>query len=254
MARRPNTTVYTYGYVNAYRCLDSVETGNVLHVVLQFSWPWLTKALQPMYCDAVFRTGWWYENAESSPWVSMQSALHTCLQTALEPIVGHYSSTRRLVIEGLVQRYSLFEADSTDLGAGSSREGTLLLGRLVLQLSHPHHQGPIVFPYLGRASSCAQYNCSRHQCPTLDGDARLAAWWQRYGYSISPAAGYINVPTVRPEHIDAFNRENEEYRKAHWSCAFAWLMLLLSVVVHAVHYCVTNDSESDGEEPSTMYS
>eukprot|EP01043_Picozoa_sp_COSAG02_P013753 COSAG02_NODE_555_length_20407_cov_11.072878_22_plen_56_part_00 len=34
------------------------------------------------------------------------------------------------------------------------------------------------------------------------------------------------------------------------SCAFAWLML--SVVVHAMHYCVTNDSESDDEEP--MYS
>ena len=49
-----------------------------------------------------------------------------------------------------------------------------------------------------------------------DGDARLAAWRQRYGYSISPAAGYINVPNIRPEHIDAFNRENEEYRKAHW--------------------------------------
>ncbi len=39
------------------------------------------------------------------------------------------------------------------------------------------------------------------------------------------------------------------------SCAFAWLMLLLSVVAHAMmHCCVTNGSESDDEEPNAMYS
>ena len=38
-------------------------------------------------------------------------------------------------------------------------------------------------------------------------------------------------------------------------CAFAWLLLLLSVVVHAMHYCVTNECDSDeDDEPNTMYS
>ena len=37
------------------------------------------------------------------------------------------------------------------------------------------------------------------------------------------------------------------------SCAFAWLMLWLSVVAHAMHYCVTNESDDD-DETNTMYS
>jgi|EP01044_Picomonas_judraskeda_P037572 hypothetical protein len=38
-------------------------------------------------------------------------------------------------------------------------------------------------------------------------------------------------------------------------CAFAWLLLLLSVVVHVMHYCGDEGCESDDEnEPSTMYS
>jgi len=38
-------------------------------------------------------------------------------------------------------------------------------------------------------------------------------------------------------------------------CAFAWLLLLLSVVAHAMWYCATNECDSsDDDEPSTMYS
>lgn len=49
-----------------------------------------------------------------------------------------------------------------------------------------------------------------------DGDARLAAWQQRYGYPISAAPGFVNVPNIHRDHVDAFDRENDEYRKAHW--------------------------------------
>ena len=38
-------------------------------------------------------------------------------------------------------------------------------------------------------------------------------------------------------------------------CTLVWLMLLLSVVAHAMHYCVTNECDSDeDDEPNTMYS
>ena len=38
-------------------------------------------------------------------------------------------------------------------------------------------------------------------------------------------------------------------------CAFAWLLLLLSVVAHAMWYCATDECDSsDDDEPSTMYS
>ena len=38
-------------------------------------------------------------------------------------------------------------------------------------------------------------------------------------------------------------------------CAFAWLLLLLSVAAHAIRYCKGGECESDDEdEPSTMYS
>lgn len=38
-------------------------------------------------------------------------------------------------------------------------------------------------------------------------------------------------------------------------CAFAWLLLLLSVVAHAMRYCATDECDSsDDDEPSTMYS
>ena len=37
-------------------------------------------------------------------------------------------------------------------------------------------------------------------------------------------------------------------------CAFAWLLLLLSVMVHAMYYCGGDECESDKDGPSTMYS
>ena len=37
-------------------------------------------------------------------------------------------------------------------------------------------------------------------------------------------------------------------------CAFAWLLLLLSAVVHTMHYCRGDECESDDDEPNTMYS
>ena len=37
-------------------------------------------------------------------------------------------------------------------------------------------------------------------------------------------------------------------------CAIAWMLLLLSVVAHAMPYCVTDECDSDEDEPSTMYS
>ena len=37
-------------------------------------------------------------------------------------------------------------------------------------------------------------------------------------------------------------------------CTLVWLMLLLSVVAHAMHYCVTNECDTDEDEPNTMYS
>ncbi len=37
-------------------------------------------------------------------------------------------------------------------------------------------------------------------------------------------------------------------------CAFAWLLLFLSMVAHALHHCKTNECESEDDEPSTMYS
>ena len=37
-------------------------------------------------------------------------------------------------------------------------------------------------------------------------------------------------------------------------CAFAWLLLLLSVMVHAMRHCATDECDSsDDDEPSTMY-
>eukprot|EP01046_Picozoa_sp_COSAG06_P080151 COSAG06_NODE_27481_length_592_cov_1.139959_1_plen_96_part_10 len=32
------------------------------------------------------------------------------------------------------------------------------------------------------------------------------------------------------------------------------MLLLLSAIVHALHYCATDECESDDDEPSTMYS
>ena len=38
-------------------------------------------------------------------------------------------------------------------------------------------------------------------------------------------------------------------------CVFAWLLLLISAMVHATHYCTEDDCESDDEcEVNTMYS
>ena len=37
-------------------------------------------------------------------------------------------------------------------------------------------------------------------------------------------------------------------------CAIAWILLLMSAVAHAMHYCVTDECDSDEDEPSTMYS
>ena len=50
-----------------------------------------------------------------------------------------------------------------------------------------------------------------------DGDARLASWQARHGYPLSTAPGYINVPRIHRDHVDEFDRENDEYRKAHWT-------------------------------------
>ena len=38
------------------------------------------------------------------------------------------------------------------------------------------------------------------------------------------------------------------------SCAFAWLMLLLSAVVYAMRYYGADECDSDDEGPNTMYS
>ena len=35
-------------------------------------------------------------------------------------------------------------------------------------------------------------------------------------------------------------------------CAFAWVMLLLSVVAHAMRYCEGDGCESDEDEPNTL--
>ena len=37
-------------------------------------------------------------------------------------------------------------------------------------------------------------------------------------------------------------------------CAIAWILLLMSAVVHAMHYCTNEEYESDEDEPNTMYS
>ena len=37
-------------------------------------------------------------------------------------------------------------------------------------------------------------------------------------------------------------------------CALAWLLLLLSVVAHAMHYCGGDECESDEDVPNAMYS
>ena len=36
-------------------------------------------------------------------------------------------------------------------------------------------------------------------------------------------------------------------------CAIAWLLLLVSVVVHVTHYCTNEGYQSDEDEPNTMY-
>eukprot|EP01044_Picomonas_judraskeda_P005290 COSAG03_NODE_495_length_7431_cov_96.088048_6_plen_59_part_00 len=36
-------------------------------------------------------------------------------------------------------------------------------------------------------------------------------------------------------------------------CAFAWLLLFMSTIVHVLHYCSDTECDSD-DEPSTMYS
>ena len=38
-------------------------------------------------------------------------------------------------------------------------------------------------------------------------------------------------------------------------CAVTWLLLLLSVIMHAMHWCATDECESDDDTgPETMYS
>ena len=38
-------------------------------------------------------------------------------------------------------------------------------------------------------------------------------------------------------------------------CTLVWLFLLMSMTAHAIHYCVTNECDSDeDDEPNTMYS
>ena len=37
-------------------------------------------------------------------------------------------------------------------------------------------------------------------------------------------------------------------------CAFAWLLLLISVVAHTMHYCGGDECETDDDEPNPMYS
>ena len=37
-------------------------------------------------------------------------------------------------------------------------------------------------------------------------------------------------------------------------CAVAWLLLLLSAIVHAAQWCATDEYESEEDEPSGMYS
>ena len=37
-------------------------------------------------------------------------------------------------------------------------------------------------------------------------------------------------------------------------CVFAWLLLLISVVAHTMHYCGGDECETDDDEPNTMYS
>ena len=37
-------------------------------------------------------------------------------------------------------------------------------------------------------------------------------------------------------------------------CAIAWILLLMSSVAHAMHYCAVDECESGDDEPSTMYS
>ena len=36
-------------------------------------------------------------------------------------------------------------------------------------------------------------------------------------------------------------------------CAIAWLLLLVGVIVHALHYCGDDACSSDEDEPSAMY-
>ena len=37
-------------------------------------------------------------------------------------------------------------------------------------------------------------------------------------------------------------------------CAFAWFMLLISVMIHAMHYCAEDECESDDDEVNPLYS
>ena len=37
-------------------------------------------------------------------------------------------------------------------------------------------------------------------------------------------------------------------------CTVVWLLLLLSAIVHAMHWCATDECESEEDEPSGMYS
>ena len=36
--------------------------------------------------------------------------------------------------------------------------------------------------------------------------------------------------------------------------AFAWIMLLMSAIAHAVHYCGDDGCDSSDDEPTSMYS
>ena len=37
-------------------------------------------------------------------------------------------------------------------------------------------------------------------------------------------------------------------------CAISWILLLMSAVAHAMHYCGGDECDSDDEGPNTMYS
>jgi hypothetical protein len=182
----------------------------------------LRNVLLPMSCEAAVHMGCSaaaassqqeQEQEESGEWRELEGALQARLAAVLEQVVqapggGAVPAGWRLVLDGSVQRYSLFEEGgpslTTQAAAAAQGSGTVI-GKVIVQLSRSHHQGPFVFPYLEelpvpQASSSASSSPSSSSSASSSGrrlvrvNAKKASCDSVCGEAAAAAANEAGVP------------------------------------------------------------